>query len=166
MDEKKAAQVKKLETDSAELMRLIRAENDIEKKKKLIAKRDGIQRKVTAIRNNRKISRETKRDIVAYSFIAPNFIGFAVFTLIPIIFAFMLAFMDWDGSNAASFVGLANFKKLVGDTFFVAALKNTIIYVIGTVPLTMIASLALSIVLNLFIVARGFFRTVAFFPFV
>ena len=48
---------------------MIRAENDIEKKKKLIAKRDGIQRKATAIRNNRKISRETKRDIVAYSFI-------------------------------------------------------------------------------------------------
>lgn len=166
MDEKKAAQVKKLEEESAELMKLIRAENDIEKKKKLIAKRDGIQRKATAIRNNRKISRETKRDIVAYSFIAPNFIGFAVFTLVPILFAFLLAFMDWDGSNAATFVGLKNFQKLAGDTFFMAALKNTIIYVIGTVPLTMIASLALAIVLNQKIKARGFFRTVAFFPYV
>ena len=148
MDEKKAAQVKKLEAESAELMKMIRTEGDIEKKKKLIAKRDGIQRKATAIRNNRRISRETKRDMVAYSFIAPNFIGFAVFTLIPIVFAFLLAFMDWDGSNEASFVGLKNFQKMVGDTFFVAAFKNTIIYVIGTVPLTMIASLALAIVLN------------------
>lgn len=33
----------------------------------------------------RKLSRQTKRDLVAYSFIAPNFIGFCVFTLIPII---------------------------------------------------------------------------------
>ena len=41
----------------------------------------------------RKLSRQTKRDLVAYSFIAPNFIGFCVFTLIPIIFAFALAFM-------------------------------------------------------------------------
>ena len=47
----------------------------------------------------RKLSRQTKRDLVAYSFIAPNFIGFCVFTLIPIIFAFALAFMKWDGSN-------------------------------------------------------------------
>ena len=31
------------------------------------------------------LSRQTKRDLVAYSFIAPNFIGFAVFTLIPIV---------------------------------------------------------------------------------
>lgn len=166
MDEKKAAQLKKLEAESAELMQLIRAEDHIEKKKKLIAKRETIQRKVTVIKNNRKISREAKRDLVAYSFIAPNFIGFAVFTLIPIVFAFVLAFMKWDGSNAIEFAGIDNFKRLPGDTFFVAALRNTIIYVIGTVPLTMIASLALAIVLNQKIRAKGFFRTVAFFPYV
>lgn len=166
MDENRAAQLGKLEAESAELMQKIRAEQNLEKKKKLIAKRDTIQRKVTVIKNNRKISRETKRDIVAYSFIAPNFIGFAVFTLIPIVFAFVLAFMDWDGSNEITFVGLRNFIRLPGDTFFVAALKNTIIYVIGTVPLTMVASLALAIVLNQKIRAKGFFRTVAFFPYV
>ena len=166
MDEKKTAQVKKLEEDSAVLMQKIREESNIKKKQKLIAEREKKQRKLTALRNNRMISRETKRDLVAYSFIAPNFIGFAVFTLIPIVFAFALAFMEWDGSNAITFVGLNNFMKLPTDTFFVAALKNTMIYVVGTVPLTMIASLALAIVLNQKIRARGLFRTVAFFPYV
>ena len=166
MDEKKAAQVKKLEEESAVLMQKIREESNIKKKQKLIAEREKRQRKLTAIRNNRIISREAKRDLVAYSFIAPNFIGFAVFTLIPIVFAFALAFMEWDGSNAITFVGLNNFMKLPSDTFFVAALKNTMIYVVGTVPLTMIASLALAIVLNQKIKARGLFRTVAFFPYV
>ena len=166
MDEKKTAQVKKLEEDSAVLMQKIREESNISKKQKLIAEREKKQRKLTALRNNRMISRETKRDLVAYSFIAPNFIGFAVFTLIPIVFAFALAFMEWDGSNAITFVGLDNFMKLPSDTFFVAALKNTMIYVVGTVPLTMIASLALAIVLNQKIKARGLFRTVAFFPYV
>lgn len=166
MDEKKAAQIKKLEAESAELMKQIRAEQDIKKKQKLIAEREKVQRKATALRNNRKISREAKRDLVAYSFIAPNFIGFAVFTLIPIIFAFILAFMNWDGSNAIEFVGFDNFLRMPTDTFFVAALKNTLVYVVGTVPLTMIASLALAIVLNQKIRARGFFRTVAFFPYV
>lgn len=166
MDENKAAKVKKLESESAELMQKIRKENNIQKKQKLIAEREKKQRKITAIRNNRIISREAKRDMVAYSFIAPNFIGFAVFTLIPIVFAFALAFMKWDGSNEITFVGFENFLRLPTDTFFVAALKNTIIYVIGTVPLTMIASLALAIVLNQKIRARGFFRTVAFFPYV
>ena len=110
--------------------------------------------------------RNRKRALVAYSFIAPNFIGFAVFTLIPIICAFALGFLKWDGNNAIEFVGLANFAKLKNDTFFWAALKNTIFYCIGTVPLTMIASLALAIVLNQKVKFRGFFRTVSFFPYV
>ena len=166
MSENKAALIKQLETDTEQLMVKIRQENDIKKKQKLIAEREKKQRKLTAVRNNRVLSREAKRDLVAYSFIAPNFIGFAIFTLVPIVFAFALAFMKWDGSNEITFVGIDNFIRLADDTFFVAAFRNTIIYVIGTVPLTMIASLALAIVLNQKIKARGFFRTVAFFPYV
>lgn len=104
--------------------------------------------------------------LTAYSFIAPNFIGFAVFTMIPIICAFALGFLHWDGNNAIEFAGLSNFKRLLGDSIFKASLKNTIIYCIGTVPLTMIASLGLAIVLNQKIKFRGFFRTVSFFPYV
>ncbi len=103
---------------------------------------------------------------MAYSFIAPNFIGFCVFTLIPIIFAFALAFLKWDGSNPIEFAGFSNFTKLVDDTFFKAALKNTIIYCLGTVPLTMVASLALAVLLNQKVIGRGVFRTLSFFPYV
>jgi len=110
--------------------------------------------------------RERKRMLTAYSFIAPNFIGFAVFTMIPIICAFALGFLHWDGNNAIEFAGLSNFKRLLGDSIFKASLKNTIIYCIGTVPLTMIASLGLAIVLNQKVKFRGFFRTVSFFPYV
>lgn len=112
------------------------------------------------------LSKQFKRNLVAYSFIAPNFIGFCVFTLVPIIFAFALAFLNWDGSNPITFAGLSNFKKLINDTFFKAALKNTIIYCIGTVPLTMIASLGLAILLNQKVFGRGVFRTLAFFPYI
>ena len=102
---------------------------------------------VTDMKKSRK-ARERKRALVAYSFIAPNFIGFAVFTMIPILCAFALGFLHWDGNNAIQFAGLDNFKRLFSDTIFKASLKNTIIYCIGTVPLTMIASLALAIILN------------------
>lgn len=166
MDEKKAARLKKLEAESAELQQRIQAETDEAKLRKMIAKQEKLSEKMGAIKANRLISRDTKRSLVAYSFIAPNFIGFAVFTLVPIVFAFILAFMNWDGSNAITFAGLSNFFRLPKDTFFLAALKNTIIYVIGTVPLTMIASMGLAILLNQKIKGRGFFRTVAFFPYV
>lgn len=166
MNEKGADQIELLEKELDELMDQIRNETNLKKKKKLIAKREKVRRKAITLKENKRISRETKRNLVAYSFIAPNFIGFAVFTLVPIVFAFVLAFTNWDGSNAITFAGIENFKKLVGDTFFKVAFKNTFIYVIGTVPLTMIASLALAIVLNQKIKARGLFRTVAFFPYV
>jgi multiple sugar transport system permease protein len=119
-----------------------------------------------AVKIKKGLSRQTKKNLVAYSFIAPNFIGFCVFTLVPIVFAFALAFLNWDGSNAITFAGLDNFKLLANDTFFRAALVNTIIYCVGTVPLTLVASLALAIILNQKVIGRGVFRTLAFFPYV
>ena len=103
---------------------------------------------------------------IAYSFIAPNFIGFAVFTLWPIVFAFVLAFMHWDGSNPIEFVGLDNFWRLFSDKVFQTAFWNTIIYTGFTVPFTLVCSLGLAILLNQKIFGRNFFRTVAFFPYV
>ena len=166
MSANKTAELETLRAQSRELFDQICSETDDKAKRKLIEKREKIQRKVMKLATGSKLSRATKRNIVAYSFIAPNFIGFAVFTLIPIVFAFLLAFMKWDGSNPAEWIGLANFAKLPTDTFFKSALKNTLIYVVGTVPLTLIAALALAIVLNQKVRCRGFFRTVAFFPYV
>lgn len=158
-----AANVNAYQNELNALIVGIRTEADEKQKKRDLKRIDMLQRKISAYRSGSKVSRETKRDLVAYSFIAPNFIGFAVFTLVPIVFAFLLAFMEWDGSNPIKWVGIDNFTKLVDDKFFLAALKNTIIYCIGTVPLTMIASLALAIVLNQKVIGRGIFRTISFF---
>ena len=44
----------------------------------------------------RKVLKKSTRDsLIAYSFIAPNFIGFCVFTLVPMVFAIALAFCAW-----------------------------------------------------------------------
>lgn len=111
-------------------------------------------------------SRALKRNLVAYSFIAPNFVGFAVFTLGPIVFAFILAFLHWDGSNPITFAGLDNFIRLFDDDQFKTALWNTVVYTGGTVPLTVAFSLGLAMLLNQKIAGRNFFRSVSFFPYV
>lgn len=112
--------------------------------------------------------RNRRKSLVAYSFIAPNFIGFAVFTLVPMVFALVLAFISWDGSwaNPMTFVGVNNFTRLFSDQKFIQALVNTVLYTIVTVPLTMGASLGLALLLNQKIFARNFFRTMMFFPYV
>lgn len=162
----KEARIDSLQGELTQLIEAVRTEADEKKKRRMITKIGSLHRQIDKIRANRILSRETKRDLVAYSFIAPNFIGFCVFTLIPIVFAFCLAFLQWDGSNPIEWVGIRNFTRLTDDIFFQAALKNTIIYCVGTVPLTMIASLALAIVLNQKVKGRGIFRTLAFFPYV
>ena len=107
-----------------------------------------------------------KKQLVAYSFLAPNFIGFAIFTLVPIVFAVVLAFLRWDGANPMEWAGFSNFTELFDDDQFKAALKNTIVYTAGTVPFTLLASLFLAVILNQGIKARNFFRTVSFFPYI
>lgn len=166
MKNSKALMADEMQKELDGLIIAIRTEQDAKKKKKELDRIEFLHRKIAQIRSGKRISREAKRDLIAYSFIAPNFIGFAVFTLIPIVFAFALAFLNWDGSNAITFAGLNNFKKLGSDPLFWAALRNTVIYCVGTVPLTMIASLALAIVLNQKVFCRGIFRTISFFPYV
>ena len=107
-----------------------------------------------------------RKALVAYSFIAPNFIGFAVFTLGPILFSFALAFMHWDGSNPITFAGLDNFWQLFADSSFIAALWNTILYAVLSVPLTLACALGLALLLNQKIPGRNVLRTAMFFPYV
>lgn len=124
---------------------------------------------------------ERKNTLVAYSFLAPNFIGFAVFTLVPVICAIALSLFEWNGGDISKlkYVGLDNYatifatKKVAekGVGYFFSrvdlgiALKNTVYYTVVTVPLTIVCALALALLLNRI---RGavFFRTVFFFPYV
>lgn len=110
--------------------------------------------------------RKIKNHLVAYSFILPNFLGFAIFTLIPMVFAMFLAFMSWDGANEISFIGLDNFKRMFHNETFRISTFNTFYYAIGTVPLTMVASLLLALLLNTEIKGKNFLRSVFFFPYI
>ena len=155
-----------LEQQLGELLKLAEAETDAKKKLKLGVKIDKTRDKIRQTKTGERFSRQTKRDLVAYSFIAPNFIGFAVFTLGPVVFAFVLAFLNWDGNNAMTFAGLKNFAVMFKNQRFLASLKNTIVYCVATVPLTMVVALGLAVLLNQKIKGRNFFRTVSFFPYV
>ncbi len=124
---------------------------------------------------------ERKNTLVAYSFLAPNFIGFAVFTLVPVFCAISLSLFEWNGGGISKlkFVGMDNYatifatKKVAekGISYFFnradlgIALKNTVYYTVVTVPLTIVCALALALLLNKI---RGavFFRSVFFFPYV
>ncbi len=112
------------------------------------------------------MNKSLRESLIAYSFIAPNFIGFCIITLVPMVISIGLAFCDWDGVHPVEFIGLQNFLDLLKDDTFKASFVNTIVYTVGTVPLTLVCSLGLAILLNQKVKFRNFFRTVSFFPYV
>ncbi len=164
--EKVKQKLARLEPELAALQKELENTTDKRRRDKLVDRIYRVQGKIKQAKTGELLSRQTKRDLVAYSFIAPNFIGFCVFTLVPILFAFILAFAKWDGNNPIQFVGIDNFITAFGNDRFLAAFKNTVIYCAATVPLTLVCSLGLAIVLNQKVKGRNFFRTVSFFPYV
>ena len=100
----------------------------------------------------------------AYGFLLPNLIGFVVFTFLPVLAALVISFTDWDLLTPPAWAGLDNYRQLVVDPLFRQVLRNTALYVLGTVPLQMALALAVALALNQRIPGQLFFRTAYFMP--
>jgi multiple sugar transport system permease protein len=85
---------------------------------------------------------------VGYLFLAPNLIGYVIFTLIPVIWAFVLSFTNWDGFNQMEFVGLKNYIKMASNETFQISIKNNVIYTFVSVPASIILGLVVAMMLN------------------
>ncbi|WP_349409242.1 sugar ABC transporter permease [Pseudalkalibacillus sp. SCS-8] len=66
-----------------------------------------------------------KLDRYGYFFIAPFWVIFLVFSIYPVILTLYYSFTNYSGSGTAEVVGLANYKRLITDTYFVEAFVNT-----------------------------------------
>lgn len=116
----------------------------------------------------KRIGHEARTNRWGYVFVAPFIITFCVFNLWPTINTIMIGFTDLRGlASNSNFVGLENYKKLIGDVYFWGALKNTfIIWGINFVPQLGIA-LILAIYLSdtrLNLSGKGFFRAIVYMP--
>ncbi|OZG64682.1 ABC transporter permease [Bifidobacterium hapali] len=100
------------------------------------------------------------------AFIAPNFIGFLVLVLIPVLQLFYIGFSKWSAFGDPKFNGLTNWARLTRDSNFQASFVNTIVYSVVHIPLTLAIAFALAVLLNTKLKGRAFFRTVAFFPYI
>ena len=118
----------------------------------------------TAKKRKKMSGMEKKEAIAGYGFLLPNFIGFLVFTAIPIIAGFVISFTNYSGFPGLKFVGIDNYLKMTRDILFITAFKNNIVYAFTTVPFTMLVALLLALMLNRALIGGGFFKTVYFFP--
>jgi len=116
-----------------------------------------------AVTRRRKFSKRRAR--AGRMFVAPNLAAVAVFMVFPLGFSLYMSFQNWDLFRPAKFVGLANYRSLfTGDPLFSIALRNSVVYTVGTVVPTVLISLAVAGVLNRKIKGINFFRTIVFLP--
>ena len=86
------------------------------------------------------------RKATPYFFISPFFLGFAIFSLLPIAFSLYLSLAQWSGMSAIKFVGLDNFAILFKDPKFWNALRVSFVItvvctILGTAGATILAVL-------------------------
>lgn len=97
----------------------------------------------------------------------PVFIYMTVFIIGPIIAGLAISFFDYNPLRSINeFVGFENFQKLFSDENFILALRNTLFFVIVTVALNIVVSLALAQLISKFRSnkTRSFFRMIFFLP--
>lgn len=111
-----------------------------------------------------KKSLKISEDKLAWFFLAPSLIGFAIFYAIPFAGGFYYSLVD--SPFKGSFVGLRNYIELAGSPSFLKAVKNTAMFTGLSVPLNMVLSLGLAILLNKKLYGRSFFRTLFITPLV
>ncbi len=109
-------------------------------------------------------SRRQRSDILwGLLFISPQVIGLVAFSLLPVIYAFALSFMQWDGLGEREYVGLQNFRDEFANPDFRAALSHTFIYTLISVPGGVILSLMVALAVN-HVRGKAFYRTIFFLP--
>ncbi len=104
-----------------------------------------------------------KFSLTPYLFLSPALLVTAIFVAYPILAVFYYSFTDYSVVTPPVWVGLSNFKQLLGDANFWLALRNSFIYLIAT-PTLIILSVCLAIIVNRTLRGIAFFRALFYVP--
>lgn len=119
--------------------------------------------------------RRRQEMLAGFTFMAPAMVILVIFLILPLFVALYFSMTNWNGirpldaPNAYEFVGLENYQRTLisgrrVDDFY-TALKNTVYYVAGVVPIQTVLALTLAVIVNQkWLRFKGFFRTAFYFP--
>jgi ABC-type sugar transport system permease subunit len=111
------------------------------------------------------LSKRRRDTILGYCFISPAILGLLLFVAYPMVTSLYHSFTKWNGLTPATWVGLDNYKFLfTSDPTFWPSLRVTVLWVVISVPATLLAGLALAVVVNRSIKGVKIFRTIFYLP--
>ncbi len=109
--------------------------------------------------------REFSQNPIAYLFIAPTLILFVIFVFIPLFVSLYWSFTEYNVLQAPQWVGLNNFRDLLfDDPRFWKAFRNTVLYVVGVVPIGISVSLLLAAALEEITRGKQLLKVLYFIP--
>ena len=105
-----------------------------------------------------------------YILIFPTAAFVALFTAWPVLLSVYQSFfrqrMNIAKFREPTFVGLGNYVDLFTDPYFISVIKNTLAYILGTVPISIILGFLFALLVNRKVRGIGFFRLAFFHPMV
>lgn len=99
-----------------------------------------------------------------YLFIFPNVFIYLIFVLIPVIWVLYLSFTNYTLMNPGEWIGLKNYSRIIQDSIFLRAIRNTLFFWICTVIPTMALGMFIAQFLNLKIRFIAAFRASIYLP--
>lgn len=105
-----------------------------------------------------------RRQLWGYAFLLPVLLLLVVFKFVPMVLASYLSLTSYDLVSAPRFIGLRNYVTLMQEPLFLRSAGVTVYYVLGTCIPIWILSLALALVLNAALPARGLLRLIYVVP--
>jgi len=108
----------------------------------------------------------TARRTTVWLLLIPALAFYLAFVVLPIVQSFHVSFFDWPTPEPrpTRFVGLDNYRKLLGDDIFWKALGHNVLLVVLSLVIQLPIALFLAVLLSGRVFARAFFRTVYFTP--
>ena len=116
-----------------------------------------------------KRKKERKQSLTAASFLAPSLLGLILLSAVPVVFSMFISLTDWNYVNGIgnwNFVWFENFKKLWSDEWFRAALRNTFVYTVVTVPIGLFLAVVIAVLIDQFCAKKlaGVLRVTMYMP--
>ena len=106
----------------------------------------------------------TRKAATVALFLGPSLLALLAFSVGPMLGTVWVSFQDWNLIRDAEFVGIDNYRELWSDDDFHRALRNTVYYLVGYLPLVMVGGLALALLVNSKLRGVAVFRAMYFLP--
>ena len=99
-----------------------------------------------------------------WTFMAPAVVLVGAFSVVPLVWSFLLSFKRSDLVSPATWVGLQNYRRLAHDPVFFDSVRRTVIFTGLFVPITLVLALALAKLLDRRVRGIGLYRLAVFLP--